>query len=146
MVKSCVAANCTNKASSTVSLFRFPSNPHLRKQWIEGVQRTRTKWAGPTEHLRPCNAHFQASDFETNLYSQFGIPRQHKLVLKAGTVPSLFPRDRHVNAEKVREISLTLAILLKIKINILYIPKQYSEYFALIVTLLPQPRPSCLHM
>ena len=58
MVKSCVAANCSNTYRDGVSLFKFPKDPALRQKWIKNVQRTRAKWSGPSEHSVSCSQHF----------------------------------------------------------------------------------------
>ena len=39
-----VAAGCGNMPSDSVSLFRFPKDPHLCGVWTRQVQRTRANW------------------------------------------------------------------------------------------------------
>ena len=41
--KWCVAGGCSNTPSPGVSLYKFPKDPALRKQWEKQVQRTRAK-------------------------------------------------------------------------------------------------------
>ena len=41
MPNRCVAAGCGNMPSDSVSLFRFPKDPHLCGVWTRQVQRTR---------------------------------------------------------------------------------------------------------
>ena len=75
MVKNCVAANCSNKKSPTVSLFNFPKDPELRQKWIKNVQRTRAEWKGPTPNSVLCSEHFESSCFEPcyDLAAKVGI-------------------------------------------------------------------------
>lgn len=92
MVKSCVAANCSNTYRDGVSLFKFPKDPALRQKWIKNVQRTRAKWSGPSEHSVLCSQHFDSSCFEesTELAAKMGIQTRRKL--KPDAVPTLFAR------------------------------------------------------
>ena len=39
MVKSCVAANCSNTYGHGISLFKFPKDPELRQKWIREPER-----------------------------------------------------------------------------------------------------------
>ena len=91
MVKSCVAANCSNKKSPTVSLFNFPKDPELRQKWIKNVQRTRAEWKGPTPNSVLCSEHFESSCFEPcyDLAAKVGIQMRK---LKPDAVPTIFKR------------------------------------------------------
>ena len=40
MVSRCVAGGCSNTPSPGVSLYKFPKDPALQKQWEKQVQRT----------------------------------------------------------------------------------------------------------
>ena len=92
MVKSCVAANCSNTYGHGTSLFKFPKDPELRQKWIKNVQRTRAKWSGPSEHSVLCSQHFDSSCFEVDseLAAEMGIQKRRRL--KPDAVPSLFDR------------------------------------------------------
>ena len=87
----CVAGGCSNTPSPGVSLYKFPKDPALRKQWEKQVQRTRAKWK-VTESSFLCSEHFTEDCFEVtaNLASQFGISTKRRLV--AGAVPTVFSR------------------------------------------------------
>ena len=91
MVNSCVAAGCTNKHKDGVSLFKFPKDPLLRKQWTDRVKRTRGGWEGPTDHSVLCSAHFTEDCFEKTL-EKYGISQRPKL--KKDAVPTIFKRPR----------------------------------------------------
>ena len=91
MVNSCVAAGCTNKHKDEVSLFKFPKDPFLRKQWTDCMKRTRGGWEGPTDHSVLCSAHFTEDCFEKTL-EKYGISQRPKL--KKDTVPTIFKRHR----------------------------------------------------
>ena len=105
MPNRCVAAGCSNIASAEISLFKFPSDSSLRKQWEKQVQRTRAKWKA-TDHSFLCSVHFAADCFEAevSLASQFGIAKRRRL--KPAAVPSASgeiggksaPRKRTVQA------------------------------------------------
>ena len=92
MVKSCVAANCSNTYGHNVSLFKFPKDPALRQKWIKNVQRTRANWSGPSEHSVLCSQHFDSSCFEADseLAAQMGIQKRRRL--KPDAVPTLFEK------------------------------------------------------
>ena len=92
MAKTCVAANCSNKKSTTVSLFNFPKDPELRQKWIKNVQRTRAVWKGPTPNSVLCSEHFESSCFEPyyDLAAKAAIQMRRKL--KPGAIPTIFKR------------------------------------------------------
>ena len=91
-MKSCVAANCSNKKSDTISLFNFPKDPELRQKWIKNVQRTRAEWKGPTQNSVLCSEHFKSSCFEASydLAAKMGLQKRRKL--KPDAVPTIFKR------------------------------------------------------
>lgn len=91
MVNSCVAAGCTNKHKDGVSLFKFPKDPVLRKQWTDRVKRTRGSWSGPTEHSVLCSAHFTEDCIERPR-EKYGISQRP--TLKKDAVPTIFKRPR----------------------------------------------------
>ena len=70
MGKKCVAAGCSNKHSDGVSLFLFPADENLRRQWTKQVQRTRACWKGPTENSCLCSNHaFYRGLFRSELFN-----------------------------------------------------------------------------
>ena len=93
MVNQCVAAGCTNKHRDGVSLFKFPQDPDLRKQWIAQVKRTRDKWTGPTKHSVLCSIHFTDDCFDKSM-ERYGL--KQKPLLKRNAVPTIFKRPRDV--------------------------------------------------
>uniref|UniRef100_A0A3P9ID33 THAP-type domain-containing protein n=1 Tax=Oryzias latipes TaxID=8090 RepID=A0A3P9ID33_ORYLA len=62
MPSRCVAAGCSNTSSESVSLYKFPKQETLLKQWTKQVQRTRANWV-PTASSTLCSEHFEA-DFQ----------------------------------------------------------------------------------
>ena len=92
MVKRCVAAGCSNTYNENVSMFHFPKESVLRREWVKQVQRTRAQWPGPSEHSVLCSDHFDVSCFEqdSELASQMGI--QKRIRLKADAIPTVFER------------------------------------------------------
>ena len=89
MVNSCVAAGCSNTPSDCVSLFKFPSDATVRRQWEKQVQQTRAQWK-VTDHSYLCSDHFNEDCFEVDstLASQFGIKKR-----RPGVVPTIFLRQ-----------------------------------------------------
>ena len=85
------AAGCSNGSTHHISLFKFPRDPALRKEWIKQVQRTRASW-NPTDNSSLCSEHFTADCFEADatLASTFGIRKRRRL--KPGAIPTIFER------------------------------------------------------
>ena len=96
MPRRCVAANCSNEPSEHVSLFRFPKDPNIRREWILQVQRTRADWRGPTDNSVVCSEHFTPDCFSqlTKLKEGLGFKVQHRRVLNTSAIPTLFSRKR----------------------------------------------------
>ena len=92
MVNKCVAAGCSNVSSAHVSLFKFPTDPLLRRQWEKQVQRTRADWKA-TEHSHLCSEHFTSDCFEydTAIAATFGMKKRKRL--KPGAIPTIFIRQ-----------------------------------------------------
>uniref|UniRef100_A0A3P9H770 THAP domain-containing protein 1 n=1 Tax=Oryzias latipes TaxID=8090 RepID=A0A3P9H770_ORYLA len=63
MPSRCVAAGCSNTSSESVSVYKFPKQETLMKQWTKQVQRTRANWV-PTASSTLCSEHFEADCFE----------------------------------------------------------------------------------
>ena len=94
MGKKCVAFGCSNTHKDGVALFKFPSDPHLLKKWVDQVKRTREKWE-PTEHSVLCSAHFEVSCIEADsILSKSPGFAKRKNRLKADAVPTIFPRPK----------------------------------------------------
>uniref|UniRef100_A0A3P9HYJ5 THAP-type domain-containing protein n=1 Tax=Oryzias latipes TaxID=8090 RepID=A0A3P9HYJ5_ORYLA len=58
MPSRCVAAGCSNTSSESVSVYKFPKQETLLKQWTKQVQRTRANWV-PTASSTLCSEHFE---------------------------------------------------------------------------------------
>ena len=91
MVNKCVAAGCSNVSSGNISLFKFPNDPALRRQWEKQVQRTRAEWKA-IEHLYLRSEHFTSDCFEadTATAATFGIKKRKRL--KPDAIPTIFVR------------------------------------------------------
>uniref|UniRef100_A0A3P9HT73 THAP-type domain-containing protein n=1 Tax=Oryzias latipes TaxID=8090 RepID=A0A3P9HT73_ORYLA len=83
MPSRCVAAGC-NTSSESVSVYKFPKQETLLKQWTKQVQRTRANWV-PTASSTLCSEHFEADCFEET--------PQYKKVLKPNAIPTIFKRS-----------------------------------------------------
>ena len=79
MVKRCIAAGCSKMYKNGVSLFQFSRNKVLHKQWTKEIQKTRTKWQGPTNNSILCSEHFTTDCFEDNtaIAPTFGIKNKY---------------------------------------------------------------------
>ena len=76
----CIVAGCSNTYDKEgVSLHSFPKDANLRKIWTAKVKLTRAHWKGPSNSSVICSEHFDASDFEEGLWSQFGLKKQRRL-------------------------------------------------------------------
>uniref|UniRef100_A0A3P9ILG5 THAP-type domain-containing protein n=1 Tax=Oryzias latipes TaxID=8090 RepID=A0A3P9ILG5_ORYLA len=84
MPSRCVAAGCSNTSSESVSVYKFPKQETLLKQWTKQVQRTRANWV-PTASSTLCREHFEADCFEET--------PQYKKVLKPNAIPTIFKRS-----------------------------------------------------
>ena len=89
----CVAAGCSNTSKQEgISLFHFPKNELLKKEWAKQIQRTRDSWKGPTKYSVVCSEHFSDDCFmeDYKLHHSFGMDRVRKL--KDTAVPTIFKR------------------------------------------------------
>ena len=94
MVNRCCVGNCSNTLSPDISLFRFPRDEAVKKQWIEQVKRTRERWHGPGLHSMVCSAHFTEGSFDpvTKLRAELGWKQQKPRKLLPEAVPTIFTR------------------------------------------------------
>ena len=96
MVKTCVAAGCSNTNKDGVSLHKFPQDRAqdrtLRKKWIDQVKRHRDKWE-PTDYSVLCSQHFEKSCFMPSpaLMLSLGVGKK-KPFLKPDAVPTIFSK------------------------------------------------------
>ena len=91
MVNRCIAGGGFNTAHPGVSLYKFPKDPALRRQWEKQVQWTRSKWRA-TESWFFCSKHFTPDCFNerAKLATEYGIVRKRPLLPSA--IPTVFPR------------------------------------------------------
>ncbi|XP_023821419.1 zinc finger protein 570 isoform X2 [Oryzias latipes] len=94
MPSRCVAAGCSNTSSESVSVYKFPKQETLLKQWTKQVQRTRANWV-PTASSTLCSEHFEADCFEEKpqLMKDMGMHVRYKKVLKPNAIPTIFKRS-----------------------------------------------------
>uniref|UniRef100_A0A8C7WU55 THAP-type domain-containing protein n=1 Tax=Oryzias sinensis TaxID=183150 RepID=A0A8C7WU55_9TELE len=94
MPSRCVAAGCSNTSSESVSVYKFPKQETLLKQWTKQVQRTRANWV-PTASSTLCSKHFEADCFEETpqLMKDIGMHVRYKKVLKPNAIPTIFKRS-----------------------------------------------------
>ena len=92
MPKRCVAYGCGNMNKDGFSLFSFPKNPSLKKQWTDQVRRTRDGWSGPAQYSFLCHCHFAESCFEADAAIATSLTLKKRLKLKPDAVPTMFKR------------------------------------------------------
>ena len=93
MVYKCIAAGCSNTQSASIILYSFPKAATLKHKWEKQMLQTRAYWKAATKYSHLCSEHFTDDCFKNDhaIAAQFGIKRSKKL--KAGAIPSLFPRS-----------------------------------------------------
>ncbi|KAK7071026.1 hypothetical protein SK128_003400 [Halocaridina rubra] len=74
-------------------MYRFPTDPELRKIWEEKVNRG-PEWKASSASI--CEAHFAPEDFEPGLVCG-------KVKLKLDAIPSIFPDPNIIKLKKVRK-------------------------------------------
>uniref|UniRef100_A0A3B3HK99 THAP-type domain-containing protein n=1 Tax=Oryzias latipes TaxID=8090 RepID=A0A3B3HK99_ORYLA len=84
MPSRCVAAGCSNTSSESVSVYKFPKQETLLKQWTKQVQRTRANWV-PTASSTLCKT--------PQLMKDMGMHVRYKKVLKPNAIPTIFKRS-----------------------------------------------------
>ena len=92
MGKRCVVAGCSNSHKDGVSLFKFPTDKKLRRQWTRQIERTRAKWSGPSEHSCVCSAHFTQDCLQEMSSVSKKVGMKMKQMLKPEAVPTIFPK------------------------------------------------------
>ncbi|XP_074655326.1 uncharacterized protein LOC141908930 [Tubulanus polymorphus] len=88
--RNCCVPYCTKsgyyeiEGHGTVSYFKFPSDPVLRRSWLSNVRREEGEFFKITEHTRVCSQHFVDADYrDVSNYSG-------RRYLKPDAVPSVF--------------------------------------------------------
>ena len=75
----CVAAKCSNTHQDGVSLFLFPSDDALRKEWVRQIKRTRDYWKGPSKSSVLCSAQSgMAYDTQNTNMLKLLLPKQKR--------------------------------------------------------------------
>ncbi|XP_066272311.1 uncharacterized protein [Branchiostoma lanceolatum] len=99
MPTTCVAGYCSNQASDSISLHKFPIDEKVREEWARNVRRTRgprpgeKKWT-PTTSSVLCSAHFTEECYDPvpGIMQALGCEVQHIRELLTGAVPTIFHR------------------------------------------------------
>jgi len=85
----CVAGYCSNTTKDNVSLFSFPKNASIRRQWVKFVAVNRCdEWAEkdyePSQWALLCSTHFDESCFDSSVSLKqsmgFTLPYYKKLL------------------------------------------------------------------
>ena len=101
----CVAYGCDSKTGTSISLFKFPTDPKRKKMWIDRLNRgqTATKKFVPSSCSRLCMKHFEDDQYSINpkLAESIGYNQIVRVKLKPDAIPKVFhnptkqpPRER----------------------------------------------------
>lgn len=88
--KACAVAECMGKNSDGISIHSFPTDPSLRRQWVQFVRVCRADFTSPTRHSVVCERHFAPECYPVtyNLMRQEGFEVKHKYLIQ-GSVPTI---------------------------------------------------------
>lgn len=92
MGRNCIVYGCSNSQNKGSTLFGFPKDPKLRREWTLQVKRTRDKWKGPSDYSAVCSEHFTEECFQVSALTAIKLGLKRKLQLKPGAVPTIFPK------------------------------------------------------
>ncbi|XP_025113129.1 uncharacterized protein LOC112575462 isoform X4 [Pomacea canaliculata] len=87
--KTCAVAECTGRNSDGISIHSFPSDPSLRKQWVQFVRVCRADFTTPTRNSVVCERHFAPECY----------PVTYRLMKQEGFVLSKTERKAEKNLE-----------------------------------------------
>ena len=105
MGRNCIVYGCSNTQKKGHSLFGFPKDPKLIRQWTLQVQRTRECWKGPTAYSAVCSEHFTPDCFQSSSWTSKSLDIKLKQLLKPGAIPTIFPRPSSVKRLQPRSSS-----------------------------------------
>ena len=89
----CIVYDCSISQKKGSTLFGFPKDPKLRREWTLQVKRTRDKWRGPSDYSAVCSEHFIQECFQVSASTAIKLRLKRKLRLKPRAVPSYhFPQ------------------------------------------------------
>jgi hypothetical protein len=105
MVRKCVCQNCSNSYKDGHSVYEFPKDPAIRRQWVKFVQTKRANFDTPSEKSKAvvCDAHFLPECFESPLMLELGFKKRKKLV--TGSVPTIHAVQPTVLPSQKRQTS-----------------------------------------
>ncbi len=101
----CSAGGCSNKPADGFILHRFPSEPHLREQWISFLRKTRIWNHDPSRSSCLCSAHFKEDDYEHPCSVGVEMGFLSKKRLKKGAVPQIFTVNNAKLLEQEKRMS-----------------------------------------
>ncbi|KAM9307436.1 uncharacterized protein KZ484_000758 isoform 2-T2 [Pholidichthys leucotaenia] len=104
--KRCIAGYCSNTNKDGVSLFTFPKDHQVAAQWTRKVQTTRADFKRPSKHSALCSRHFDDSCFEPRpiAMAELGFEVKRRLILKPGSVPTIFPRPSQEDNQQQKTV------------------------------------------
>ena len=102
MGKRCAVVGCSTTHKNGISLFKFPKDKGIRRQWIRQVQRNRANWTGPSEYSCICSQHFSSDCLESTSRVSNQIGFRMKQMLKPEAVPTIFPTKRSESVPRLR--------------------------------------------
>ena len=127
MVNRCVAGDCSNTARPGVSLYKFPKDSALRRQWKKQVQRTRSKWKA-TESSFLCSEHFTPDCFDerAKLAAEYGIVWKRPLLPSRGNSRKVVRGELNFSAGLPAYIYVNAAYFLRYNYSAVYYGRVYQ--------------------
>ncbi|XP_025113124.1 uncharacterized protein LOC112575462 isoform X1 [Pomacea canaliculata] len=100
--KTCAVAECTGRNSDGISIHSFPSDPSLRKQWVQFVRVCRADFTTPTRNSVVCERHFAPECYPVTyrLMKQEGFVVRKKDLIP-GSVPTI---QKHAFSHSSRQL------------------------------------------
>ena len=91
MVKRCVVQFCGNSNKAGHSMYKFPDDVNLRRQWTKFVQMKRADFIEPTKHSIICSDHFTPDCFESPYMQEMDFKKNRGLLPSAVPIIQLQP-------------------------------------------------------
>lgn len=80
----CKIKGCESKNIDSISMFKVPTEPNLRKKWILSIEKNQS-FDYLCGNFRICELHFDDGDI---------LERGSRIDLKAGSIPTIFRKAK----------------------------------------------------
>lgn len=99
----CAALNCTVKSGQGISMYLFPNEPKLRREWTLKMKRDGFE---PSQYSKICESHFEKSQFavDHDVAAAVGFKAKTKMLI-TGAIPTIFdhtdPKSKSKHGKRV---------------------------------------------